>query len=80
MFSRNFQSFDSATAGGEKVQYQDQNIYGGNPYLNPTSGYGANFYTPSSGQNFGTADEFEDEPPLLEGMNTPRDLFLISFL
>lgn len=46
------------------------NIYQSNPYLNPSGGpYSGDMYGGGSGQgDYGLAgDQFEDEPPLLEG-------------
>jgi len=63
----NFQSFETGAAASDNGQYPEQNIYGANPYLNPSStGYSGSFYSPGPDQSFSTPGEFEDEPPLLE--------------
>lgn len=55
-------------------------MYDSNPYLNPMnpSGYQGNIFTPSESvpEQYGCADNFDDEPPLLEGTK----VFFICFM
>lgn len=64
--SRNFQSFETSPPVSA-----NQPIYASNPYLDPSVSYMGEMFIPSSNQHekFGNSGEdFEDEPPLLEGM------------
>lgn len=64
---RNFQSFDAAPPVSV-----NQTTYASNPYLNPSASYMGEMYVPSNQQDkaYGnTGEDFEDEPPLLEGLH-----------
>lgn len=74
---RSFQSFDSNSA---TTAYTDQTGYGNNPYLNSAGGnFGGGIFLPAGApgaQKFDSAgNEFEDEPPLLEGMHVTSYIF-----
>ncbi|XP_017786772.1 PREDICTED: uncharacterized protein LOC108569652 [Nicrophorus vespilloides] len=78
-----FQSFEggaenAATAATSSFSAEGVNIYGANPYLNPTSHYDAgNMMTPNDQESFVAGDdEFADEPPLLEELGINPDFIM----
>lgn len=73
MFFRNFQSFDGAQPA--EAPYHGTPLYGTNPYLNPSNSmppYHGEIFTPADSslgkQEYGGPSEFDQEPPLMEGM------------
>ncbi|KAK4886552.1 hypothetical protein RN001_002823 [Aquatica leii] len=67
----NFQSFETAPS-----QQYGQSIYGENPYLNLSSGeYGQGSAYVSDSKGF-SANEFDDEPPLLEELGINPDFII----
>nr|CAD7606903.1 unnamed protein product [Timema genevievae] len=75
-----FQSFDAQPP--PEGSYTGAPLYGSNPYLNPSggvSGYHGDIFTPPSSSNaqpgfVEKGGEFEEEPPLLEGLEAAKEL------
>lgn len=86
-FHRNFQRFDAAPGTDPSQIDPSTQAYAGSFY-DPTPAYGGGIYNPQDnhqyygGENGGGANEFDDEPPLLEelGINPNHIMQKVSTL